>query len=237
MKNFHLLIQIFFLFISGFNYLLPQGISTDVCLKSGKSIPCSIMKADTDEIVDSIITNDSLPVQLIISSHNELNHSPNLNSYIIKDSSKITPKTININFELWGKSLVGGVNIGYIHKHKHAFDFGYGNGEASTGLFSHVEVEDLYYFSYAYLFGESNSKFELGSGLAMGNVIFKSGFLSTDTSSIYKSPILSGTIGFRYQKKKTGLFFKCGLTPLLFIKPRAELKLFINIGIGFTVVI
>lgn len=65
------------------------------------------------------------------------------------------------------------------------------------------------------LFGEKNSKLELGAGVMLGRKSFKPTSSLGEEERKESISNLTGVIGYRYQRPAGGIIFRAGLTPFL----------------------
>ncbi len=151
--------------------------------------------------LDSMRTIDSSLVKRLVNQYKKLRVRNRPDGFLITGFENIEKRNaVNFGIELWGKSLVGGINVSYIYHEKHSFDFGYGNGEASTSFFGDVKAENIYYVSYSYLSGKNRFKRELGMGISYGKGEFTEISMFSETTEPFKGLMFSGTLGMRYQR-------------------------------------
>ncbi len=229
--------------------LHSQEMPGKIYLKSGEIIGFDKLKAgkygltDSQDLqitylgIDSIYTADSSFAKEIMAHYNFLIINKKNHTYIINGFDDIVNNVININAEIKGKTIIAGINLGFVYNRKHSLDFCYADGVTDNGK-KKLNVKKLFIFNYSYLFGGGRYKVELGGGYGTGTVEYTellADFLPRDTIDAFSGPILNAVLGVRYQSEKTGLLFKIGFTPILFLKPRTAVKYFFSLGIGFTI--
>ncbi len=235
--------------------LFSQEFSNKVWLKSGAVIgfnnldmfkygfrDSSNFKIYFDSI-DSLKTSNTLLVKTLTDKYHTLQIENIKNGILIKNFN-LHRNSFNISLDIIGKILAGGISLSYIRDRKHSFDFGYSAGYTVTLYTDSVNVKYLWSVNYSYLKGRGNFKGEFGTGFSIGQVTITpkkpSGFIGWiydyENSVSYSGLIINGTLGLRYQRSRSGLYFKTGLSPTIFTYPKIAFKLYVYLSIGFTFV-
>lgn len=151
-----------------------------------------------------------------------------------ESDSSMVYKRNTIYGEALGQGLIGSVSYDrlYITKDKKKYSF-------TIGVTLPV-IEDTRFgipLSFNYLIGKKNSSFEVGMGFTALLASYRSYFTRLDDArnniSLYATP----KIGYRFQRRKGGLFFRATLTPILGlsqdINPSAFLWFGVSVGYTF----
>ena len=239
-------IYIFLILLS--QSLFSQEFSNKVWLKSGAVIgfnnldmfkygfrDSSNFKIYFDSI-DSLKTSNTLLVKMLTDKYHTL-QIENIKNVILIKNFNLHRNSFNISLDIIGKILAGGISLSYIRDRKHSFDFGYSAGYTVTLYTDSVNVNYLWSVNYSYLEGKGNFKGEFGGGVSIGQVdITADAWTEDESRDSYSGLIINGTLGLRYQRSRSGLYFKTGLSPTIFTYPKIAFKLYVYLSIGFTFV-
>jgi len=88
-----------------------------------------------------------------------------------------------------------------------------------------------------YLYGEKNSKIELGLGITIINISVTPYVANLPQVLSVSTTLVTGAFGYRYQQQDGGIMFRADITPFYYLKPDLATYRFLlsgGISLGYT---
>ncbi len=244
-KSIKYIVVLLFIVFSGQN-LYSGELKTTVWFKSGQEICLDnfiigkyVIKDSQNNVefeynnIDSLFTKSRLIADELIKKHKVLAVENRKQGFLITGFENIVHNILNINIEVGGRAIAGGLNIGFVYDQNHSFDLCYADLPESCGR--KANARKLISFNYSYLFGDHKYKLELGTGFSHGKILrFKNCGTPEQVTDVYEGFMVHCTLGFRYQCMRNGPLLKAGITPVLFIDSHIYAQLFYYVGFGYT---
>lgn len=113
--------------------------------------------------------------------------------------------------EGYGNGLLYSVNYDRLLSERFSFRVGFSYIKLDDFIFSDITFTFIPIMINA-LFGPGNHKLELGGGI---DVVSAASGSSVNDKEIKSGVLLTGTVGYRYQRRAGGFLFRIGFTPII----------------------